>query len=314
MSRSSALPVCALVVALLGCQKKEEAAPMMEEAAPAPASAPAYDGGASADRMASVGAPAPSIGAPAPQRQFVRSADLRFRTKSVEAATRSIQSIVAVNGGFVELDDLHSEVREQRSRPYGTDSLLEISRVDVTNTLQLRVPNDRLDTVLARIAPLVAFLDHRTVRAQDVGLELRRAERERRRLDRDSRRIQDLIVQSNGKLKDKAAADEQVLEREDRADAASVHLDDLQGQVELSAIAIALYQHPETRQDTLERPLYEIWREPFAKRIARSWADGWDGFVSLVLWLVSIWVWVALVAGAVFLFLRRRRSGKLPAD
>jgi len=315
MSRPSTVLAFATVLALVACQKKEEAAPMMDEAAPAPVSERAENasGGASADRMASVAVPSPSIGTAAPERQFVRSAELRFRTRSVEEATRSIEAIVARVGGFVASNDLRSSKDFEHRESFGRDSVLEVGRVEITNTMQLRVPNDQLDTVLARVGVLAAFLDYRTVRAQDVGMELRRAERERRRMEKASKRVQDLAAES-GRLRDRAQIDEQALQREDRAEAAESQLDDLQGQVQLSTVDLVMYQHPVTRVDTLERPLYESWREPLWKRLGSAWSDGWDGFVSLVLWMVSHWIWIALVAAAVVLFLRRRRSEKPPVD
>jgi hypothetical protein len=309
MPRPTPLFALASFLVLVACQKKEEEAPPLFEPSREASAPMSYEAGmGSADRMVASVAPGSSTEASAPQRQFVRSADLRFRTRSVESATRSIQAIVARHGGFVELDDLRSTVREERTRSYGSDSLLAIYRVDVTNTLSLRVPNDRLDTVLALVSPLVAFLDHRTVRAQDVGMELRRAERERQRMERAQRRVLDLIDESTGKLKDKTTADEQAQQREDRAAAAADQRDNLLAQVELSSIQIALYQHPETRQDTLERPLHEIWREPYSKRLARSLGEGWDSFVSFVLWVLSNWFWWTLFVGALVLFLRRRRT------
>jgi len=299
MKPSLFVVACASLV-FLGCQKKEEPAPAMDQASyseampPPPPEAP--------KSVMAESRPATQEG------QFVRSADLRFRCKSVSQATDRIARIVAANGSYVELDELRSSISETREMPFGTDSVLELQRVDVWNTLQLRVPNDRLDTVLAGIAPLIVFLDHRIVRAQDVGRELRRAERERRRMERASARLQDL-AQQGGRVRDLAQIEDQASQREGRADDALDRSEDLREQVALSAIQISIYQHREPRSDTLQRPLDETWREPFAKRIGRAFLEGWWSLQGFVLWGLSNWFWLMVAVGAAVYFLRRRSGG-----
>lgn len=245
-------------------------------------------------------------------RSFVRSADLRFRCRSVMQATDRIERIVADNGGYVELNDLRSQIRDRRERLFGADSVVAILDVDVWNHMQLRVPNDRLDTVLAAIAPLVAFLDHRTIRAQDVGLELRRADREKKRLAKASTRAQNL-ADHPGKAQEPADLEEEALRRQERADAAADRSEGLRESVELSSVELSLYQHPETRTDTLQRPMEETWREPFSKHLSRALSAGWSGFLGLVLWVVSHWFQIAVMTLAVWAFLRWRKRRKSAA-
>lgn len=298
--KSSLIAVVCLSLVFLGCQKKEEAAPMLDQASMPMSEAP-ISSEAARNSMAEA---RPS----APEGQFVRSADLRFRTRSVAQATDRIERIVAANGGYVELNELRSAISETRERPFGNDSVLVLQRVDVWNTMQLRVPNDRLDTVLASIVPLIAFLDHRVIRAQDVGRELRRAERERRRMERASERLQDL-AQHGGRVRDLAQIEDQTAQREGRADEALDRTEDLRGQVALSSVQLSIYQHREPRSDTLQRPLHETWREPFWKRVGRAVLDGWLSLQGFLVWLLSMWFWVLIVAGVVAYFVRKRSGG-----
>lgn len=305
-ARSSLLAAC-IGLAFFGCQKKMEEAPAMADTVSSYA-APSAPMESDVSSSKSVGPAADASRTPTPVRQFVRSADLRFRCRSVSQATATIERIVAGNGGFVELNDLRSQIQESRVRPFGNDSILAIRRVDVWNTMQLRVPNDRLDTVLAQIAPLVAFLDHRTIRAQNVTQELRRAERDKRRMDRASERMRNL-VENPGKVKDLANVEDQALDRETRADAASDRSENLLEQVELSSVQVALYQHPEPRTDTLQRSLEETWREPFWKHAVRAFTESWTGLLDFALWLLSHWVVILLlVCGGVAAFRKFHKS------
>lgn len=302
MNRRRIVSLSLAALAVLGCQKKEEAAPTVEmdyAVASAPQEAPP------APPVVSGAAPSPVVA----DRKFVRSADMRFRCKSVVRATTAIERIVADVGGYVARNDLQVRTAEVHEQPRGDDSLVRIERVEIVNDLQLQVPNDQLDSVLARLAPLVAALDRRVVTAQDVGQELRRAERERRRQERASQRMEDLVDQRSGKVRDLSTVLDNANDRAERADAALSREEDLLGQVALSAVSVSLYQHPETRLDTLAQPLYRVWRESLASRFGAAVREGWDGFVGFVLWFVSHWTLFLVLAGVVYGFVRLRRAG-----
>jgi len=309
MKRSLALlPLCLAGLAVLGCQKKEEAAPAVESSAYADAVSPQ----AAKEMSEAPAVPstmAPSVGsAAAADRKFVRSAEMRFRCRSVVQATTAIERIVADAGGYVARNDLQVRSIEVHEEPYADDSLRRVERVDIVNDLVLQVPNDRLDSVLARLSPLVAALDRRVVTAQDVGQELRRADRERRRQERASQRLENLVDERAGKVRDLSSVLDNASDRADRADAALAREEDLLAQVALSSVSVSIYQHPETRLDTLAQPLYQVWRESLWSRFGAAAREGWDGFVEFVLWFVSHWTLVLVLAGIVYGFVRLRRS------
>jgi len=315
------LALSLLSLALFGCNKAEETRPAsMDErraepvgaSAPAP-SMPAEAMGGASDRAANLeGRSAPDMAA-ARDRQFVRSADLRFRTRSVAQATREIEELTARAGGFVALNDMRSTIRDTRERPYGKDSVVGFASVDVANTMTLRVPNDRLDSLLAHIARHATFLEHRTIRAEDVGKELRRASRESRRLEAAGKRLQAMAQDKAGKVKDLAQVDDQALARDDRAADAAARVEDLQAEVQLSTVQLSFWQHAATTLDTLPRPLGETWHEPFWGRVGRAFSDGWDGAMDLALWLASHWVLIIFVVGSLLGWrILRRQTPSVP--
>jgi hypothetical protein len=300
---------------LLGCDNKpksdpESAAPDRMGSTPVSLPSPAPEAPGSGDRasFSEIGS-AKKVKRPGePGSEFVRSAQLEFRCKSVVQATAAIEGIVAENGGFVALSSLTSRRDQWHDLPYGGDSVLEVQRISVENTMQLRVPNDRLDTVLANIQPLIVFLNSRTVRADDVKLELHRAQEESRRLDLAAQRLQALARDKSGHVQELARVDEQALQRQQQAAAAAAHAEGLQEQVELSAIQVALYQHLETRVDTLARPLEQIWREPIWRRFGRSLGQGAEAGLEVALWLVAHWILLFLLGMVGFLLYRRQRK------
>jgi len=310
-------------VALLGCDNKsksapESVAPDRMSSTPAPLSPPtlAPEATGSEGRAgfgAVMGGVKKTHTPTEPGSAFVRSAQLEFRCKSVLQATAAIEGIVAENGGFVAMSSLTSKRDQWHDLPYGGDSVLEVQRISVENTMALRVPNDRLDTVLASIQPLIVFLNSRTVRADDVKLELHRAQEESHRLDLAAQRLHALTRDQSGHVQDLARVDEQSLQHQQQSAAAAAHAEGLQEQVELSSIQLALYQHQETRVDTLARPLEQIWREPLGRRTIRSLDQGWKAAVEVGLWLVANWILLLLLGLVGFLLYRRQRKS-LPKE
>ena len=78
-------------------------------------------------------APSPAVA----DRKFVRSAEMRFRCRSVVQTTTAIERIVADAGGYVARNDLQVRMAEAHEEPHGDDSLIRIERVDIVNDLQL---------------------------------------------------------------------------------------------------------------------------------------------------------------------------------
>ncbi|MDI1317467.1 DUF4349 domain-containing protein [Flavobacterium sp.] len=83
-------------------------------------------------------------------RKFVQTADLKFKVKNVAKSTYVIENIVGKNGGFVTFTDLKSNSSEKSETKISKDSTLETNRITVDNTIRLRVPNAKLDTILVR--------------------------------------------------------------------------------------------------------------------------------------------------------------------
>ncbi|MCB9497354.1 MAG: DUF4349 domain-containing protein [Fibrobacteria bacterium] len=301
--RSGAVLVLALLV-LASCNKREESVPLGEGL-----SEPRYDMAEKAmEAPASPGAMSPGE-AVSPDRgaHFIRSAELQMRCRSVESSVARIERIVADVGGYLELSDTRRSTEESHRLPHGSDSTLEISRDGISGTIHARVPNQAMDSVVSRIASLAIVVHARTVRAQDVGAEVRRAERARLRNERASERIQGLSESGRGRIRDLAALDAQALSREERADEALGILDDLSGRVELSRVDVQLWQHPITAMDTVALPLSRIWKLGFFERSTRAIVSGWRAAQDIVVWMLSLWIlWSFLILVVVALRIRRR--------
>jgi hypothetical protein len=105
---------------------------------------------------------------PNSNRKFIRTADAKFKVKNVMESTFKIEYLTQKFGGFVTLSELRSDISDTDETQVSKDSLVKTTRFVVNNTIAVRVPNVRLDTLLKSIAKEVQYLDYRVIKADDV--------------------------------------------------------------------------------------------------------------------------------------------------
>lgn len=233
-------------------------------------------------------------------RQFIRTADAKFSVKDVYVATQKIESIVYQNGGFLTLSDLQSYETDHQQVEISTDSLLEIKHFRVENEIAFRVPTKRLDSTLRQIGRLIDYLDHRTIRADEVTFDLQAATMNGESLQNHGERLRKAIDQKGQKLKDITQAEEVFINRENEANDAQINSRRLKDDVAYSTVKVLLYQLPISSK-TLIANTFFVQKSPFGYRMSQALSGGWDLLQNIVLFVANGWsVWLILIAGWVF--------------
>lgn len=294
---------------LSACQQSaERQAPMAPSAQPAPTEAEETSygnaqGKVAADAAAPPPPPAAFVTAVAgwqaidSAKIFVRTAELRFRTANALQATLAIESEVARQGGFVIQNNLITNTLSQKTSPISEDSLLEISHLEVHNSVVLRVPWQRLDTTLRAIGRWAEHLDYRRVNARDVGLE------------RLSNQLAEARNQkAAGETPSTPKTDDRRLSLEAQAAADEARLNNLQlaDQVRFSTVQVDIYQRPTVQYAHVARdPKLGPYRAGLGTRLWGGMRWGWIFSQDLLVALAYVWPLWLLVAG--FLVWRRLR-------
>jgi hypothetical protein len=241
-------------------------------------------------------------------RRFIRTADLRFRVTDAVQSSFKIEDIVARFDGFVERTHLSSEINQRYTTAVSTDSTLETERFTVTNRLTIRVPVQRLDTMLKSLVGLIDFLDHRTVAAQDVRLLMLANELSQKRIKEHQTRVSDAIDEQGRKLKETLPAEQQLLVKQELADQSRLSNLGLEDRIAFSTISIDLYQRPDLRRTMLANEKNIKAFEPgLGTRILEALNEGWQILVILVLFLIRSWS-ILLMAAILYLIVIRYRS------
>jgi len=237
---------------------------------------------------------------------FIRTADVRCRVDEVANSTYRVERVVNGLGGYVSNTQLASNQTWQQQTQVTDDSIKQVTRYVVSNTVTIRVPARNLDTLLSALVPLVEYMDYRNVTVNDITLEQLAKQLEQVRLAKYNAMLQDKVVDETNKPDKIMNAADAMLAKQEQMDYAYIESLRLKDQVAYATLSLQLYQ-PETSSTVMifhEKPTppYEIG---IGERIGDSLYAGWKGFSYIISGFVLLWpLW--LIAGIVFYMVRRQ--------
>lgn len=223
-------------------------------------------------------------------RRFIRTADLKFKVKSVIKSTYNIENITNRQGGFVTYTNLTSTIDYTSNTAISADSTLETTYYTVTNTITLRVPNTKLDTTLKEIANNIDYLDYRIIKAEDVALQILSNSLTQKRSVKNEKRLTDAIDNRGKKLKETTLAEELLLRKQEQADNAKISNLSLTDQINFSTINLSIYQ-----RQTIKRELIindkniDAYEPSFGSKILDALKYGWQVLETFLVFLAKLW-------------------------
>jgi hypothetical protein len=232
---------------------------------------------------------------------LIKTVDMNFRVDDVYKSTLKVESLAAEMGGYVSSNNLNSNVKWVELTPISKDSSLETTTFSVNNYLTIRVPNNKLDATLKSLAKEIEFLDSRSIRAEDVSLQIKANQMIIENAAKFEQKLNEILKNRGGKVEDAIRAEELIQrkkEESDRAIIANVHLMD---RIEFSTINVNIYQ-----RDKIERTVLpnieniDAYRPNIFKRIADSIKTGWNGLVDAIAFIVQHW---GLIVALVFVYI-----------
>lgn len=240
---------------------------------------------------------------------FVRTADIKFRTKDVRAATYDIENIVQAQGGYVGYTKLESQIDYVEKAPISSDSLMETTHYTVQNTMTLRVPNIHLDSTLRAIARNVEYLNHRTITATDVKLQIIANIQAQKRASKTANRIETRTDKQAAKLGESTEAEAVRDDKQAAADYAAMDNMQLGDQVAYSTVELDMYQRASTVAVVIPN-MDKSYRPGMGTRLASAMSTGWYMLQSIVVALASIWTLILLaILGYIgFRYYKRSRA------
>jgi hypothetical protein len=223
-------------------------------------------------------------------RRFIRTAELKFKVKSVIKSTYDIEDITNRQGGFVTYTNLTSDINNVTTIAVSADSTLETTYYTVTNSIKIRVPNTKLDTTLKEISRNIDYLDYRIIKAEDVALQILSNNLIQKRSAKNQERLTNAIDKKGKKLNETTNADELLLDKQEQSDNAKISNLSLTDQIKFSTINIFIYQRQTFKRELiLNDKNVDAYDPSFGSKVLESLKFGWDILETFLVFLTRLW-------------------------
>jgi hypothetical protein len=258
-----------------------------EMAASAPPLPPAAQRAAGGSKTAAV--PKKAAETPATRPQLIKKAELSVVVKSIDATTKSVTNIVEKQQGDI--------LGFQNQKPPD-------SSVRQTASVEIRVPQERLETTLEALAKL-GTVENRALKAEDVTEQLVDSEARLRNL-RKSEEMVLKIMERSGSVGDVLKASQELSNIRESIERIDAQLKSLRNQVAYSTISLTL-QTAVSAQQTPEPSLGLRVQETWGKA-THSVSELTLGLFGLGIWLLAYSPYFLLIAAAVYGFNRFKKQ------
>jgi len=251
-------------------------AAVRQQSAPVPGTAEALNqGGAKPAEPPANAAAADS----APARMIIRTGTAMVQVDKLEPAIARVQQMAQQAGGYVANTSVQT----------GSQNVREA-------TLELKVPADHWDAVVAGLRPL-GKLESQTTSTEDVGEEYVDVSARVANARRLEQRLVELLATRTGKLEDVLAVERELARVREEIERFEGRLRYLRTRVGMSTLTVRLHE-----------PMPVIGGRPGGNPIVDAFRQAWDNFIVFIAGFIAMLGWLlplAVVVGALVWLYRR---------
>jgi len=222
------------------------------------------------------------------QQKIIRNGTMNIKVKNAPETRRELSALLDKHKAYVGNEQLNN-----------TD-------YETTYSVQIRVPANHLDSLVADIEALTGTVTFKSIEAKDVTEEY---------IDLESRLANKkayleqyrTLLKSAHSIEDILKVQEQIRVLEEEIESVTGRLKYLTNQVDLSTLQLTITE----TKDYVYRPDRRI---NFFERLKESISGGWYAFVNFILYLLVLWpFWIILIA-AIWVYIRwmKKKNKKHP--
>jgi hypothetical protein len=239
-------------------------------------------------------------------KKFIKTADIKFQVNNVLRATENIEDALTHYGGYLIYSNLQNREDHYNRTNISRDSILISRQISVYNHIQLKVPNEKLDSFIRGLNSLLVFLDYRIIKMDEVTYQYLSNELKAKRLKTYEKRQIRHIDTNEAKLRDKTNAEDNLLERQNEQDDIQLNSLRMGDDIKYCSLTLEIYQKPIIHSFVIPDFEYVSNLKPnIFKRIGDSVIKGWWLLEETIVFLINIWgigfLIIALVFGLKYL-------------
>ncbi|WP_415324399.1 DUF4349 domain-containing protein [Chryseobacterium sp. MMS23-Vi53] len=237
-------------------------------------------------------------------KQFIKTADVNMEVKDVYEATISIEKSVQELGGFVTQSNLQSNVVSEDTYNTSNEDAVLVKKYQTENSMQLRVPTEKLGELLTLINDKKLFLNSRSINAEDVTANIKYSALEAQRNKKTTDNIAQMKVN-----KDKVTMGDDNMKEGNSQQFQSMNMTD---QLKYSTIDIFI-KEPKLRTAeiavTNTKSIDDKYKFAFVYSAKSAFVEGYYLIQKIVVGLITVWPLI-LIGAAIVYFLRKRKPAK----
>lgn len=221
---------------------------------------------------------------------FIKTAELKLKVKNVLSSSEKIEDIVKASGGYVTENELRSQIESQTRIKASKDSSLNITRYYMLGDMVLKVPENKLDSVIRKLNNMAVFIDYSRFKAEDVKLKLYANKLSENRNTNFKNNVTAHVKNSDSGLKSTTLAEEKILEARQRIDQSQIETLEMANLVNYSTITLHLYQLPVSQSELIaDEPKIKAYEPSFFSKAGAAFIKGYDILLTLLLFLIENW-------------------------
>lgn len=237
-------------------------------------------------------------------KQFIKTADVNMEVKDVYEATISIEKSVQDLGGFVTQSNLRSNVISEETYNTNDEDAVLVKKYQSENSMQVRVPNEKLGELLTLINNKKLFLNSRSINAEDVTAGIKYAELEGKRIRKTGENISQLKAN-----KDKVKLDDENMSENNQQQLANMDVTD---HLKYSTVDIYI-KEPKIRTAeiaiTNTKNIDDKYKFDFVYSVKSAFVEGFYMIQKIIVGLITIWP-ILLIATAIVFLIKRKKTVK----
>jgi hypothetical protein len=229
-------------------------------------------------------------------KKFIKTANLRFKVKNVELATRHIEGMALRLHGYIHQSNIRSNYISGRTIELTPDSALSVFEYYISNDLTIRIPHIHFDSVMNELSRIYIYLDSRDIKTEDVSTIFLRNKLKAEKSTEYEKRIQKASDNYNRRLSDITDAERQAAELADRAIDKKIENYELQDRIDFSTISMTIYQANSVYEEKIKNTRLKQYQPNFWQRAWDGMRTGWNLILDVAIGLIYLWPLYLLVA------------------
>ncbi len=241
--------------------------------------------------------------------KIIRTADLKFRVNNVTKTSEQLEDLITQNNGYISFSNHNVNITNQETIQISPDSSVERICFNETNLITIKVPNQMLDITLRQISSMVEFLNSKTLKAEDVQLELLSNQLKMKRNSNFQKNInnkQNIAISKNNNL---LSIEDSKLEKQIISDEALINNLNINQQVDFSTITLEIYQRNSFRdiKVAFEKSI-KPYEDPFYLKFWNSITLGILILENIILGITKLWVLIIVAILGYLIYKKQYKS------